>query len=52
MDQVTVGAGINPTMGNRFKKGRAMIDLLRCQPVKHGLRSSHFHVLMFFFACG
>jgi hypothetical protein len=39
---------MNPTVDTRFKKGGALIDLSHYQSGKHGLRSSHFHLLMFF----
>ena len=51
IDQVTVGAGMNFTVGTRFKQGGALIDLSHYQSGKHGLRSSHFYVLMFVFEC-
>ena len=51
MDQITVGAGMNPTVGSSFKKGGALIDLLHYQSGIYSLDSSHFHVLMIFFGC-
>jgi hypothetical protein len=51
MDQVPVGAGMNPTVGSSFKKGGPLIDLLHYQSGKHGLRPSHFHLIMIFFGC-
>jgi hypothetical protein len=38
---------MNPTVGTRFKKGGALIDLSHSQSGKHDLCSSHFYVLMF-----